>query len=56
MGSPYPRRAACPTRSLRFTLAFGGNDQEALREVYDEDVQLYGPLTWPPRGRQALLG
>jgi hypothetical protein len=43
------------TIAQRFTLAFGGNDQEALRALYDEDVLLYGPLSWPLRGRPALL-
>ena len=43
------------TIALRFTLAFGGNDPEALRALYDEDVVLDGPLTRPLRGRQALL-
>jgi hypothetical protein len=43
------------TIAQRFTLAFGGNDTAALTALYDEDVVLYGPLTWPLRGRAALL-
>jgi SnoaL-like domain len=43
------------TIAQRFTLAFGGNDIDALTALYDEEVALYGPLTWPLRGRQALL-
>ena len=43
------------TIAQRFTLAFGGNDQDGLRALYDENVVLYGPLTWPLRGKPPIV-
>jgi hypothetical protein len=42
------------TLARRFVEAFGTNDEEKLDALYSEDVVLYGPLSWPLRGRQAL--
>ena len=49
------RASAGDSLARRFTDAFGRRDTDGLEAIYAEDVELYTPLGWPVRGREALL-
>lgn len=50
-----PAAGASAPLARRFADAFGRGDTSALAGLYNEDVALYTPLSWPVRGRDALM-